>query len=166
MGVFNLLYNNLVVEYLPPDKREDKEISWLTALLTPLQTLHDDTYLVYKPYIEDRAKQTGQRIILESVLNATFGVVALPKIYIDNSGNNVLPDIFFNQSEGLPPFTLYNESELQPPIFFNNESELTNNRNFVVFVPIAVYTAVGEPAIKEEVDRLRPYSTFYTIQTY
>ena len=166
MSVFNVNMDLIIKEYLPPDKREDVQISWLNALLTPLQTLHDDTYLVYKPYITDRAKQNGQKIILESVLNNIFGVVGPQFIYIDNSGDNVTPDIFFNESEGLPPFTLHNESEAEPHVYFNNESELTNNRNFVVFVPLAVYTAVGEPAIKEEVDRLRPYSTFYTIQTY
>jgi hypothetical protein len=166
MSVFTLDYTLLITEYLPPDKREDVEISWLDALATPLQTLHNDTYLVYRPYITDRAKQTGQKIILESVLNATFGVVGPQFIYIDNSGDDVTPDIFFNEREGQPPFTLYNESEAQPPVYFNNESELTNNRNFVVFVPLAIYTAVGEPAIAFEVDRLRPYSTFYTIQTY
>jgi hypothetical protein len=36
----------------------------------------------------------------------------------------------------------------------------------VVYVPTAVYAAVGEAAIKQQVDRLRPYSTFYTIVQY
>ena len=166
MSIFDLNYNLLVREYLPPDKREDKAVSWLTALLEPLQTLHDDTYLVYKPDVTGRAKQNGQKIILESILNEVFSVVGPQFIYIDNTGDNITADIFYNESEALPPFILHNESELEPPVYFNNEVELTNNKEFIVYVPLAIYTAVGEPAIKYEVDRLRPYSTFYTIQIY
>jgi len=121
MSIFNLNFNNVVVEYLPPDKRKDVEISWLTALLAPLQTLHDDTFLVYRPDVTGRAKQNGQRIVLESILNNAFGVLTPPLIYIDNSGNNILPEIFFNESEALPPTFLSNESEAQPPFFLHNE---------------------------------------------
>ena len=156
----------IVREYLPPDKREDKEISWLNALLAPLQTLHDDTYLVYRPDVTTRAKNNGQKIIMESVLNSVFGVAGPQFIYIDNTGDNVTPDVFYNESEGIAAVTLYNESEAQPPLYFNNESELTNNREFVVYVPLAIFNTYGEALIKEEVDRLRPYSTFYTITTY
>ncbi len=66
----------------------------------------------------------------------------------------------------LPAFIFFNEAEGQAPAYFNNEAEVTNNRNFVVYVPAAVYASVGEPAIKQQVDRLRPYSTFYTIVQY
>jgi len=166
MSIYNLDFDLLIKEYLPPDKRKPVEISWLNALLAPLQTLHNDTFLVYRPYIIGQAKQNGQRIIMESILNDVFNVTGPQFIYIDNSGNNILPDIFFNESEGLTPFVFYNESEGQPPAIFNNESEVTNNRRFVVFVPLAIYNLYGPSNISAEVDRLRPYSTFYTIQSY
>jgi hypothetical protein len=166
MSIFNLNVDLVVREFLPPDKREDVEISWLNALLAPLQTLHDDTFLVYKPDVKARAKHNGQKVVLESILNDTFGVVGPQFILIDNTGDNVVADILYNESEGLPDFILHNESEAEPAVYFNNESELTNNREFVVKVPLAVYTAEGEAAIKFEIDRLRPYSTFYTITTY
>ena len=89
-----------------------------------------------------------------------------PLIYIDNSGDNITPDILFNTSEGLPPFTFHNLSEAQAPAYFNNTAEVTNNRNFVVYVPTAVFAANGAAAIKQQVDRLRPASTFYTIVQY
>ena len=166
MSVFTLNTDLIVREYLPPDKREDKEISWLNALLAPLQTLHDDTYLVYRPDVTGRAKRTGQRIVLESVLNDVFNVVGPQFIYIDNSGNNVTSDIFFNQSEGLPASFFFNQSEGQPAFFLKNESELTNNKEFKVYVPTAIYLANGEDTIRSEVDILRPYSTIYTIIQY
>jgi len=166
MSVYTINWDNFVIDYLPPDKREPVTLAFLQANLEPLNTLHLATFNVFRPDIKDRAKQNGQRILMESILNDVFGVVAAPFIYIDNSGDNVTPDIFFNIAEGLPAYILFNESEAQPPAYFNNKAEVTNNRNFVVYVPTAVYAAEGEPAIRQEVDRLRPYSTFYTIVQY
>lgn len=163
---YNILWADFITEFLPPDKRETVNEAYITALLEPLQTVHNNTYNVFKPFVEDLAKQTGQRILFESVLNTTFNVVGPPFIYIDNSGDDVKPLVLFNESEGLAPTYFYNESEAQPPVYMNNESEITNNKNFIVYVPIAVYTAVGEEAIINEVERLRPASTFYSIVTY
>lgn len=166
MSVYTVNFNDFVTDYLPPDKREPVNKAFLSACLEPLATLHNDTYNVFKPDIIDRTKHNGQRILMESILNDVFSVTAAPFIYIDNSGDNITPDIFFNEAEGLPAFIFFNEAEGQAPAYFNNEAEVTNNRNFVVYVPAAVYASVGEPAIKQQVDRLRPYSTFYTIVQY
>ena len=166
MSVYLINYTDFVTTYLPPDKREVTTVAFLTACLTPLKTLHDSTFSVYKPDVINRAKQNGQRILLEEVLNSAFSVTVAPFIYIDNSGDNITPDIFFNITEGLPPFTFYNLSEGQAPAYFNNTAEVTNNRNFVVYVPTAVFAANGAAAIKQQVDRLGPASTFYTIAQY
>jgi len=166
MSIYNINFKDFVTNYLPPDKREVKTVAYLTACLAPLNTLHVATFSVYKPDVINRSKQNGQRILLEEVLNTFFNVTVAPLIYIDNSGDNITPDIFFNITEGLPPFTFYNLSEAQAPAYFNNTTEVSNNRNFVVYVPAAVYAANGEPAIKQQVDRLRPASTFYTIVQY
>lgn len=163
--IYDINYTDFVKDYLPPDKREEKEISWLVALLAPLETLHIDTFGAYRTDIIYRAKQNGQKLLMESILNDTFGVVALPFIYIDNSGDNVEPTVFFQTTEGLDGVLFFNVSELTPQ-FMSNEIEVNNNKEFKVYVPIAVYTSVGEPAIKKEVDRLRPYSTIYQIITY
>jgi len=166
MSIYNINFADFVIDYLPPDKREPVNKSFITALLAPVQTLHNDTFFTFKPLIEEQTKHNGQRILMESILNDTFGVTAAPLIYIDNSGDNITPLDLFNESEGFAPLFLFNESEAEPPTYFYNESEVTNNREFIVYVPTAVYAAVGEPAIKTEVDRLRPYSTFYTIIQY
>ena len=166
MGLYDINFTDFVLDYLPPDKREPVNKSFITALLAPVQTLHDDTFFTFKPLTEEQTKHNGQRILMESILNNTFGVTAAPLIYIDNSGDNITPNDLFNESEGLTPLFLFNESEGQAPTYFYNESEVTNNREFIVYVPAAVYASVGEDAIKTEIDRLRPYSTFYTILQY
>lgn len=166
MGIYSITYKDFVIDQLPVDKRNLVNIAYFTALLKPVETVHNDTFGPYRDDIIERSKQNGQRILFESILNAKFGVVSAPFIYIDNNGDNVTPAILFNESEGLQPAILFNESEGQTPFFMVNESEMSTNRSFVVFVPIAVFTAVGSVAIEAEVDRLKPYSTSYTIQTY
>ena len=166
MSIFDVTYKDYVSEYLPPDKREPVTQAYFTALLSALQTLHNDTYLNFKPFVEDLSKQNAQRILFESILNSTFGVTSAPLIYIDNTGNDITPLILFNEGEGLVPTYFFNEGEPGGPVYLRNEGEITNNKTFIVFVPLAVYTAVGEPQIEKEVDRLKILGTNYTIQTY
>lgn len=166
MSIYNLDYSIFANEFLPPDKRADVQKSWQTALLAPEQQLHDSIFNVFRPYIIERSKQNGQKIVMESVLNDTFGVTAPPLIYIDNTGDDVGGVTFFNESEGYPGVIFYNESEGQAPTFFYNDSETVQNNDFKVYVPAAVYAAEGEAKIAAEVDRLRPYSTNYVIISY
>jgi len=166
MSIYDITYKDFVIDYLPVDKRKPVNIAYLTALLTPVETVHVDTFGPYRDDVIERSKQNGQRILFESILNNKFGVTSAPLIYIDNSGDNITPNIFFNENEGLPPVIMFNESEGQPPLYMRNESEASVNREFIIFVPIAVFTAVGVEAIKAEADRLKPYSTNYKIITY
>lgn len=166
MSIYDLNYSIFANEFLPPDKRAPVQKAWQTALLTPEQTLHDDIFKTYRPDVLARAKQNGQKIIMESVLNEVFGVTGPSLIYIDNTGDDISPVIFFNKSEGYPPVYFYNQSEGQPPVYFNNKSESLTNTNFKVYVPAATYAAYGIDRIAAEVDRLRPYSTNYTIISY
>lgn len=165
-SIYDINFNIFVNENLPPNKREEKQKAWLGALVTPLQTLHDDIFNVYRPDVIARAKHNGQKIIMESVLNSTFGVVAPPYIYIDNTGDDKRPETFYNEFEGYPPQTFFNESELEPPFYFVNQSETIQNNDFKVYVPSAVLASFGSPLIASEVDRLRPYSTNYLIISY
>lgn len=165
MSIYTLNYGVFANEFLPPDKRAEVQKSWLMALLAPEQTLHDEVFLTYRPDVVARSKQNGQKIIMESILNETFGVVTAPFIYIDNTGDDKTPKTFFNKAEGYPPVIFTNSTE-GAPVFFVNSSELTQNNKFKVFVPLAVYNTVGEPKIAAEVDRLRPYSTTYEITTF
>lgn len=166
MSIYSIDWDAFVSDYLPPNKREPQTLAWLKAVFSPLATLHQDTFVTFKNFVEDRAKHNGQRIVMESILNNIFAVPGPNLIYIDNSGDDATGNLFFNESEGLPPVTLYNQSEGQAPFYFINEGEVTNNRGFVVYVPSATYASAGEDAIKSEIDRLKPYGTFYTIIQY
>ena len=166
MSIYNLDYDILIKENLPVDKRKDIEISWLNALFVTIKQLHIDIFITYRTDVIARAKHNGQKIIAESILNDTFGVVSAPFIYIDNTGDDVTPITFYNKSEGLPAQYFWNESEGQPAKFIFNESEASRNNEFTVFVPAAVLAANGAAIIRAEVDKIRPYSTSFTIIGY
>tara|TARA_R110000796_G_scaffold55294_4_gene128861 strand:- start:196 stop:696 length:501 start_codon:yes stop_codon:yes gene_type:complete len=166
MSIYNITFRDFVIDQLPVDKREPVNIAFFTALLKPLETLHESTFNAYRTDIIGRSKQNGQRILFESILNTNFGVNSAPFIYIDNSGDNITPLSFYNQAEGLAPTYLYNITEGQPSLFFNNVSEVSSNRDFIVYVPTAVYSTAGEIPLRQQIDRLKPYSTNYTIITY
>lgn len=165
MSIYALDFSIFSNEFLPPDKRATVQRSWLKALLTPEQTLHNEIFITYRPDVIARSKHNGQKVIMEAVLNETFNVTSLPFIYIDNTGDDKNPVTFFNKSEGYPP-VIFTNSDEGAPVFFVNKSELEQNNDFKVYVPLAVYNAVGSPRIAAEVDRLRPYSTNYIIISY
>lgn len=151
---------------LPPDKREAVQKAWLGAMHKTVIENHTTIFTTFYNQIIAETKHNGQKIIMEDVLNTVFSVPGPSFIYIDNTGNNVNPETFFNESESYPAKILFNESEAQPALFMYNESETIQNTDFVVYVPAAIYTANGEAKIRSEVDRLRPYGTKYTVVSY
>lgn len=164
--MYNIDFGQFAKTIIPPVKRGVKHLAWLKAILTPLQTVFDSFFGTFRPDIVSRAKHNGQKIIMESVLNETFSVTAPPYIYIDNTGNNNEPITFFNEREGFEGAFFFNESEAETPTYLVNNSETNTNTNFVVYVPSAVLSSFGSSIIAAEVDRLRPYSTQYTITSY
>lgn len=166
MSIYSVDYTILINELLPVDKREPIHKAWLKANLKTIIENHSTIFTTFYNQIIAETKHNGQKIIMEDVLNTVFGVVSAPFIYIDNTGNKVNPETFFNESESYPAKILFNESEAQPALFFYNNSETAQNSDFIVYVPAAVYSANGEAKIRSEVDRLRPYGTKYTVVSY
>ena len=165
MSVYDINYKSFVGDFLPPDKRAAVNVAYITDLLKPLETLHVSTFGPFRDGTISDAKENGQRILIESVLNTAFSVITAPYIYIDNSGDDVAPLVLFQIEENLLGTFFYQETELLP-VYLSQEQEVNNNREFKVFVPTAVYAANGENKIRVQVDRLRPYSTIYSIIQY
>lgn len=45
---YDINFNNRVVELLPPDKRYQRLVAWLQAMIKPLQNLHSQLFVDYK----------------------------------------------------------------------------------------------------------------------
>lgn len=48
MGIFNITYNDRIVELLPPDKRYPKTVAFFRAVVKQLQYLHKDIFIDFK----------------------------------------------------------------------------------------------------------------------
>ena len=166
MSIYNVDYTILINELLPVDKRKPIHKAWLKAMHKTVIENHTDVFTTFYNEVISKTKHNGQKIIMEDVLNTVFSVPGPSFIYIDNTGNNINPVTFFNESETYPAKIFFNESEAQPAFFFWNESETFTNTDFVVYVPAAIYSSFGEPRIRAEVDRLKPYGTKYTVVSY
>ena len=150
----------------PVNKRMVIHLAWLQCFVTPLNTLNDAVFGVYFPDVKARAKRTGQKILMEYSLNIVFNPGNPRKITIDNSGDNIGVNFFYNSNEGYPAQTFYNEAEGETPFYFNNELEYEGGTDFVVYVPTEVLSNYSEAQVKNEVDKYRPAGTSFTIITY
>lgn len=156
----------LASRILPPNKREPIHRSWMDVFMSPMKTLNNSFFGVYFLDVKERAKRTGQKIMLEQTLNITFNPGNSRKIHIDNSGDDIESVFFYNSNEGYPPNYLYNEYEGETPLYLYNESEYSGGKEFVVFVPSEVLSNFSLAQIAAEVEKYRPAGTKYSIITY
>jgi hypothetical protein len=164
MRIYNV--NNGILSNLntPPNKRGVVHLSWLKALLSPLQTLNDNFANVYFPDVFARSKRNAQKIVLEHTLNSIFNANSFPLIYINNTGT-LIDIISFYTKDETNPVPIYAKSEGNP-LFIYTKEEYFNGGMFVVNVPSAVIPNFNENQIKSEVDKYRPAGTKYEINIY
>lgn len=224
---FGVYVNNM----LPVKKRTARNISWLTALLKPLQWLRDNffneyvngsaaalysgatAYVVGDRVVDDldngvyvsfasqtgvqpstandpekwqkvcddwrgvteRVKYTGQKLILEYVLNKWFRTTWLqpnndttptrPDIYIDN--NNVSNLVFVSYVDDTNSSAAFSADVFQQNFIADTYSFSGNW--FTIYVPIATYTALGaqaEQRIRAIADKYVIAGVTYNIVTY
>ena len=150
----------------PVNKRLSIHLAWLNCYVTPMKTLNDAFFGVFFIAVKNRAKRTGQKIILEQTLNDVFNPEGVSRITIDNAGDNLETSFFYNSNEGYPGQTLYNETEGEEPFYFYNEEEYFELTGFTVYVPLFVLSQYTVNQIRAEVDKYRPAGTTFKIKTY
>lgn len=152
-----LYFQKLVKISLPTRLRKVRMIAFLSALVAPLQKLHDE--ILYT------MQHDGRKIYLEKVLNDYFKVVGYnasdhentKTVYIENVAQT--GDIFiFQPEENEPLFLEPNE------VFINQENETLSDYSFTIFVP-DTYT-FNEPTIRALTDKYRYIGKLYNIETY
>ena len=148
----------------PPNKRGNIHLSWIYALVSPLNTLNTLFSKTYFPDVLSRSKRTAQKIVLEDTLNKVFNDVGFPLIYINNTGLLVDVVYFHRLSENKPTY-IKSLSENEP-LYLYNESEYFNGGEFVVYVPLSVISNFNVNQISSEVNKYKPAGTKFKIQTY
>lgn len=166
MSFWNVNYTTVIDYVTPPSKRKSVFLSFVNALLSPLQTLNNALFNAYFADLQKRAKRTGQKIILEKTLNEVFVVPPSTPIFIDNNGDDIDPIYFYNDGESYPPIYFYNEGESYAPIYFYNEGELDLNGLFTVYVPFVTSATYPDVKISSEVNKYAPFGTKHKIINY
>ncbi len=153
----NVNFGKLAIWNLAVEKRKEKNISFMSSLIAPLQKIHDDTLYTMQ--------HDGRKIYLEKVLNDYFQVAGYDPsdhentktVYIDNTPQP--GDVFIYQpEEDQPLFLEPNE------VFLNQENESLTEFAFTVFIPDTY--EYNEPTVRALIDKYRYIGKLYNIESY
>jgi hypothetical protein len=130
MALFDIDYNALVKLLIPKQLRNTKMVSWLTALINPVQ-------YIYNAFMAQRydnlyiLNHSSQVIYLQAVLNDMFDNT-LRRIQVTDPQYKD-PLYIYTNSE-IKPVYLYTDSESNP-IYLYTDIETTAGDDFIVDVP-------------------------------
>lgn len=137
------LLHTLINNNIRQDHRKPKNISYLRALITPIQWLLDIGE-IFAEEIFVRVSHNSQIIYLEHLLNLIFNNDTPGILIIDTA--NIEYTYLANKHEGYDPSYLFNTLEGDPPtpggydpVFVGNNAEYANQFDFIVKVPALVY---------------------------
>lgn len=162
MAKYNFNPFNYVKQAVPSFIRGAKLLSYLKALLAPLNTLIVlfNTYVSNSRYL---ANFTGQEVYLEHLLNDRFDPVQR-RIYIDDGVAAILPPFVFNKVEQRPVY-VYNKVENQP-LYIYNKTEYGVGNDFIVYVPNAILNTLTQTQIEATVLLYKLASKQFSIQGF
>jgi len=122
--------------------------------------------------VEDRLKYNGQSLVLNYALNDRFGTnYRQPPLQSDIyfTTNTPVVDVFLIGGDEANSSLVYLDSSSE---FIVNSYIFVSFNNFVIRIPVAVYTGLSTDALAREkivrgfVDQILPAGITYTIQTY
>jgi hypothetical protein len=138
-------------------------IDWITSLLKPLNTKSLE-WTTFDVETRKRTKINAQIVILTAALNDIFGIGTSPFIYIQTVTGTGYTNYLYNDSEGVTLF-VYNDLEGINSYFYNN-SEINEDYEFIVYIPIGIYTAELNRRIINEVNKYKLSGTRFITLTY
>ena len=118
---------------LPARKRQPVTISWLVALLTPLQTL-SSAFAAWAIDSSYKANYNGQTIVLKSLLDDLFDPNDRSIEVLTLTDIKFITPLYF-RSEAKPKFYTYFRSEATTNPYVYLRSERFSTNSFIVRVP-------------------------------
>ena len=164
MSLFNTTWRTQVNNLLPNDQRIANLKDYITSLLEPLKTKGTE-WFGFDVEIRKRAKFNAQILVLGSALNELFGVSSAPFIFIETVAGVGSTEFIYNAVEALDPSFIYNQSE-NIPIYTYNLAEINDDYEFVVKIPVGVYTAELNRQIINEVNIYKLAGKRFITETY
>lgn len=159
MALFDVDYNALVKLLIPKQLRNAKMVSWLTALINPVQYIYNAfmTQRYDNLYILNHSSQV---VYMQAVLNDMFDSTLRRIVVKDPTYKD--PMYLYLDSENKPVY-LYTDAESQPQYLYT-DAETVAGYDFIVQVPAVVtYDPVYMRAL---IERFRlPSKNNYSIVT-
>lgn len=167
MNVF-IVFKTVFKFLIPFSIRNPKMVEFVGALLQPLQTVNG-WFVDFVEGTRYDLRFNGQVVYLEHVINDQFDT-NFRRIYIDDpAGQQVFAPYIFNRIEEQPPLYLFTISDAKPlleNIVLRNASELVVTTDFVVYVPVSIFTTALQVQISALIDKYRIAGKRYTFQTF
>lgn len=136
---------------------------YISALIKPLQT-NTNSLKVFETEYKKRAKFNGQKIVLQSALNNIFGVAIAPFIIVTPNREIGENSYFYNDAE-ISPMYFYNDAEVNPK-FSYNATEVVSDFDFLIEIPIGIYTTDLERRVRAEANLYKLAGVTFDIITY
>lgn len=164
MGLFQTDWRKQVTNLTPPEKRSASFIDWLTSLVDPIQIVMDANE-AWDEEVRRRARYNARKMVLQDALNTIFGQPA-NSIIVETQTSMAYNNYVYNEAEGIDLFS-YNESEFgSRPIYTFNDTEAVDTYDFLVKVPVAIYTAELDRRIRAEVTQYKLSGKSFNVVTY
>lgn len=153
-------------KHLPPVLRSVESIvAFVRAVFAPLQELATD-FDAYTEGVNYDLQFNGQVIYLEHWLNDLHDSTQR-RIYIsDPQPSNILPTVVYNYGENQPTMTVKNDGESGATARVYNREELATRFDFIVFVPLSIWTTDRDKLVRAQVTRKKQAGKSFTIQTF
>ena len=222
MSIYDITYEDRVVELIPPDKRYARTVGMLRGLTNQLQVLRNKIFGDYKQGVvcnnwedivyavgdlvkygetvyvslidsntdvptvttswaiyqatfigvDERIMFNHQKLVLEYALNKRFGTTFkqppnTSDIYLTTNANTA--SVFIVGATENESSVVYSDGSTEVVI---NSYSFSTTYNFTVYIPSAVFTALGgttaerEAVVKSFVDRYNTIGLSYNITTY
>jgi hypothetical protein len=161
MSLFGSNWRNVVTNLLPARKRTTSLTDWIVSLIwsvsdrsTELATFESD--------IRTRVRFNGRHLVLAEALNKLFGVTG---IRVETRTSPAQVTYIYNDVESFEPVYIYNAGEGKT-LYIYNDTEMDDGNDFVVLIPIGVYTVELDRQVSAEVRTYKLAGKSFVIETY
>lgn len=136
-----------------------------SALVKGLQTASTELNVSYTDQFTRASYYNGRKMVMQRALNLIFGLAADQIRVICNRVASAPPYVF--ESSELPSVWYVKESSESPPSYVYESSEFAvADADFVVEIPVGIYTTTLNQQVKAEVDTFKLIGKTYITQTY
>ncbi len=159
---FDLDFKTFIIRFEAPDIRKPIQVSWLYALLKPIEILHG-VFIAYREKLLREISYTSETIVLEYLLNERFPNTG-NLIYIDNSFDNIDRIYEYYLNEFQEPRYEYFLDEVVDPAFLTYLEENLTSHDFIIYVPNTL--VINETLLRATVNKYKVTSIRYIVKYY